>query len=106
MPCGSSATAPPAAWGVALAEAAAARGARVTLLAANVALPTASTIERVDVESAAQLQEASEQAFQSADLFIAAAAVADFRPDAVADGKMKKQAGEEQRTLTLVRTPT
>lgn len=91
--------------GVALAEAAAARGARVTLLAANVALPTASTIERVDVESAEQLQQASEQAFQSADLFIAAAAVADFRPDAVAEGKMKKQAGEEQRTLTLVRTP-
>ncbi len=91
--------------GVALAEAAAARGARVTLLAANVALPVAAGITRIDVESAEQLQQASESAFGTADLFIAAAAVADFRPDAVADGKMKKQAGEEQRTLTLVRTP-
>ncbi len=91
--------------GVALAEAAAARGAQVTLLAANVSLPTDAAIERVDVESAAQLQQASERAFAEADLFIAAAAVADFRPDQVADGKMKKQAGEEERTLTLVRTP-
>lgn len=91
--------------GVALAEAAAARGAQVTLLAANVSLPTDAAIERVDVESAAQLQQASERAFAQADLFIAAAAVADFRPDQVADGKMKKQAGEEERTLTLVRTP-
>lgn len=91
--------------GVALAEAAAARGAQVTLLAANVAIPTDASIDRVDVESAEQLQGASERAFAQADLFIAAAAVADFRPDAVADGKMKKQAGEEERTLTLVRTP-
>lgn len=91
--------------GVALAEAAAARGAHVTLLAANVALPTPPGVERVDVESAEELQRASQAAFGGADLFIAAAAVADFRPDAVADGKMKKQAGEEQRTLTLVRTP-
>jgi phosphopantothenoylcysteine decarboxylase/phosphopantothenate--cysteine ligase len=91
--------------GVALAEAAAARGADVTLLAANVALPTDARITRIDLESAEQLQQASGEAFATADLFIAAAAVADFRPDHVADGKMKKQAGEEQRTLTLVRTP-
>lgn len=91
--------------GVALAEAAVAQGARVTLLAANVSLPTAAAIERIDVESAEQLQQASERAFAGADLFIAAAAVADFRPDQVADGKMKKQEGESERTLTLVRTP-
>ncbi|MBO9534739.1 MAG: bifunctional phosphopantothenoylcysteine decarboxylase/phosphopantothenate--cysteine ligase CoaBC [Solirubrobacteraceae bacterium] len=91
--------------GVALAEAAAARGARVTLLAANVGLAASPEITRIDVESAEQLQQASEAAFATADLFISAAAVADFRPDGVADGKMKKQAGEEQRSLTLVRTP-
>ncbi|MFT4034676.1 MAG: bifunctional phosphopantothenoylcysteine decarboxylase/phosphopantothenate--cysteine ligase CoaBC [Patulibacter sp.] len=91
--------------GVSLAEAAAARGAQVTLLAANVALATSPAIARVDVTSAAELEQASQAAFVTSDLFIAAAAVADFRPSEVADGKLKKQAGEQQRTLTLVRTP-
>ncbi len=90
--------------GVALAEAAAARGADVTLLAANVALPTDATIRRVDLESAEELQRASRTRFARADLFISAAAVADFRPDG---GRRQDEeaAGEEQRTLTLVRTP-
>lgn len=91
--------------GVALAEAAAARGADVVLLAANVALPTPTGVRRIDVQSAEELEHASHEAFTAADVFIAAAAVADFRPASVADGKMKKQAGEEERTLTLVRTP-
>ncbi len=66
--------------GVALAEAAARRGAEVTLIAANVALPVAAGVERVDVTSAAELEDATAKAFGGADLLLMAAAVADFRP--------------------------
>lgn len=91
--------------GFALAEAAAARGAYVTVVAANVALPTPSGVTRIDVETAAQLEAACGEAFPYADLLIAAAAVADFRPATVVAGKAKKQAGEEIRTLELEKTP-
>ena len=91
--------------GFALAEAAAARGAYVTVVAANVALPTPAGVTRIDVETAAGLEAACGEAFAYADVLIAAAAVADFRPTSVAAGKMKKQDGEEGRTLELERTP-
>ena len=91
--------------GFALAEAAVARGAYVTVVAANVALPTPSGVSRIDVETAAQLQAACGEAFTYADVLIAAAAVADFRPATMAAGKMKKQPGEETRTLELEKTP-
>lgn len=91
--------------GFALAEAAAARGAEVTLVAANVALATPAGVKRIDLESAAELQAVCVAEFASADVLIAAAAVADFRPAQVAEGKMKKQAGEETRSLELERTP-
>ncbi|MEN0013022.1 MAG: bifunctional phosphopantothenoylcysteine decarboxylase/phosphopantothenate--cysteine ligase CoaBC [Solirubrobacteraceae bacterium] len=91
--------------GFALAEAAAARGAYVTVVAANVALPTPGGVSRIDVETAAQLQAACAESFTYADVLIAAAAVADFRPAQVAAGKMKKQEGEETRSMELERTP-
>ncbi len=91
--------------GFALAEAAAARGAYVTVVAANVALPTPAGVKRIDVETAAGLQAACGEAFPYADVLIAAAAVADFRPASVSAGKMKKQPGEETRTLELEKTP-
>ena len=76
--------------GVALAEAAARRGADVTLVAANVSLPIQPGIEVVRVESAAELAEASRAAFAAADVLLMAAAVADFRPER-ADGKLTRE---------------
>jgi phosphopantothenoylcysteine decarboxylase/phosphopantothenate--cysteine ligase len=74
--------------GVALAEAAAARGAEVTLIAANVALPTGTGIQRIDVVSAAELAAAAHVEFEAADVLIMAAAVADFRPVSPHEGKI------------------
>jgi phosphopantothenoylcysteine decarboxylase/phosphopantothenate--cysteine ligase len=81
--------------GVALAEAAARRGADVTLVAANVALPTSPGIRRVDVVTAAELAEATGAAFESADVLLMAAAVADFRPaSSSADKLVREGAGD------------
>jgi len=76
--------------GFALAEAAAALGADVTVVAANVALPRRSGIRYVDVATAAELQTACEAEFAQADVLLMAAAVADFRPSAAEPGKIKK----------------
>jgi phosphopantothenoylcysteine decarboxylase/phosphopantothenate--cysteine ligase len=89
--------------GVALAEAAARRGAAVTLIAANIALPVAAGVERVDVTSAAELEAATAKAFEGADLLLMAAAVADYRP---ADPDPGKLAREEGTRLTLELEPT
>ena len=88
--------------GVALAEAAARRGADVTLVAANVSLPIAPGIEVVRVESAAELAEASRAAFAAADVLLMAAAVADFRPER-ADGKLTRE-GSGGMALELAET--
>ena len=85
--------------GFALAERAAARGARVTLVAANVALATPAGVERVDVGTAAELASACRAAFAGADAVLMAAAVADFAPRAQ-EGKIKR-AGREQLDLML-----
>jgi phosphopantothenoylcysteine decarboxylase / phosphopantothenate---cysteine ligase len=76
--------------GVALARAAQSRGAQVTLVAANVglALPAGITVRRVG--TAAELEEACEREFTTCDVLLMAAAVADFRPAARQDGKIKK----------------
>ena len=79
--------------GVALAGAAARRGAEVTLIAANVELPEPAGVRRIDVVSAAQLEEAVIEEFGRAHLLLMAAAPADFRPETVADGKIRR-AGE------------
>ncbi len=83
--------------GIALAAAAAARGAEVTLVAANVALPAPPGVHRVDVATAAELAEATAAAFADAHLLLMAAAPADFRPAEVSEGKMKRQDGLELR---------
>jgi len=77
--------------GVALAAAAARRGADVMLVAANVALPTPPGVERVDVTSAAELAAACEAAFPSCHVLLMAAAVADFRPRSAAEGKLVRE---------------
>lgn len=90
--------------GFALAEAAADAGARVTLVAGPVALRTPERVTRVDVESAQQMFDAVMARTADNDIFIAAAAVADYRPERVASDKIKKQSAQEM-TLSLVRNP-
>ncbi|HVO53044.1 MAG TPA: bifunctional phosphopantothenoylcysteine decarboxylase/phosphopantothenate--cysteine ligase CoaBC [Solirubrobacterales bacterium] len=77
--------------GIALAAAAAQRGAAVTLVAANVALPAPPGVRRIDVTTAAELAEATGDAFAEAHVLLMAAAPADFRPSAPATGKMARE---------------
>jgi len=77
--------------GFALAAAAARRGAEVTLVAANVSLPTPAGTRRIDVETAAQLGEACAAEFPSSQVLLMAAAPADFRAGQVASGKLKRK---------------
>jgi phosphopantothenoylcysteine decarboxylase/phosphopantothenate--cysteine ligase len=84
--------------GYAVAAAAAARGARVTIVSTvDLPVPSGSTI--VPVETAAQMQEAMERLAPSADVVVMAAAVADFRPVAAAANKLKKDQGAPQIVL-------
>src|ERR671931_2420108 len=76
--------------GYALAAVAAARGARVTLVAANVELPDPAGTDVVRVGSAVELRDAVHKAAQDADVVVMAAAVADFRPSQPAAHKIKK----------------
>lgn len=89
--------------GFAVAQAAARRGAQVVLVAGPVSLPTPEGVTRVDVRSAAQMHEAV-LSHLPADIYIGAAAVADFAPAQAASNKIKKTAGQDTLTLTLVRT--
>jgi phosphopantothenoylcysteine decarboxylase/phosphopantothenate--cysteine ligase len=77
--------------GFALAAAAAQRGAEVTLVAGPVSLRTPRHVRRVDVETAAQMQEAVEKDFSVMDLVIMAAAVSDFRPSHPGTRKLKRE---------------
>jgi len=81
--------------GYALARTAAARGARVTLVAANTALPDPAGVDVVPVGTAVQLREAVLKAAADADAVVMAAAVADFRPGTYATGKIKKKDGQD-----------
>jgi len=76
--------------GLALAEAALKRGADVTLVAANVTLPAPGDVRLVRVETAAQLAAACTEEFPECDVLLMAAAVADFRPAAPVEHKLKK----------------
>ncbi|WP_371530295.1 bifunctional phosphopantothenoylcysteine decarboxylase/phosphopantothenate--cysteine ligase CoaBC [Streptomyces sp. NBC_01283] len=91
--------------GYALARSAAARGARVTLLSANAALPDPAGVDIVHVGTAVQLREAALKASADADAVVMAAAVADFRPETYAAGKIKKKDGQEPAPIALVRNP-
>jgi phosphopantothenoylcysteine decarboxylase/phosphopantothenate--cysteine ligase len=91
--------------GYALARTAVARGARVTLVAANTGLADPAGADVVRVETAQQLHEAVFKAAADADAVVMAAAVADFRPARYATGKIKKRDGEEPAPLELVRNP-
>jgi len=81
--------------GLALAERAAARGAEVTLVAANVSLPSPPGIRRVEVETASELAGALMAEFGSADVLLMAAAPADFRPSQAAGEKIHRESTAE-----------
>ncbi len=89
--------------GFAIAAAASARGARVTLVAGPVALPTPPGVERIDVESALEMEAAVQQRAQQQQIFIGCAAVADYRAETISSEKLKKQGDE--LTLKMVKNP-
>lgn len=91
--------------GYALARTAVARGARVTLVEANTALPDPAGADVLRAGTAVQLREAVLKAAADADVVVMAAAVADFRPAAYATGKIKKKDGQEPEAVALVRNP-
>lgn len=91
--------------GVALARAAAARGAHVTLVAANLSVPPPPGVDVVPVETAAQLRDAVRTSAKDADAVVMAAAVADYRPATLADAKIKKRGDGAAPTVHLVENP-
>jgi phosphopantothenoylcysteine decarboxylase/phosphopantothenate--cysteine ligase len=78
--------------GIALAAAAARRGADVTLIAANVALPEPPGVRRIDVQTGRELADACANEFPASNVLLMAAAPADFRPSEVAPGKLTRDA--------------
>ena len=91
--------------GFAIARAARAAGAEVTLVAGPVHLPTPRGVRRIDVQSAQQMLDAVLQQVQSASVFIATAAVADWRPATQAAHKIKKDGSGEPPVLRFVENP-
>lgn len=91
--------------GFAIARAAQEAGAEVTLVAGPVHLPTPRGVARLDVQTARQMHDAVLPAAAQHDVFIATAAVADWRPDATADQKIKKQGDRRVPTLALTENP-
>ena len=93
--------------GFAIAEAAVASGARVTLITGPVNLDTPDRVRRVDVVSARDMHQAVHEQIEGVDIFIGCAAVSDYRPVAVAGEKIKKdpENGSEILEIKLVRNP-
>ena len=92
--------------GYAIARAAALRGADVTLVSGPVSLPAPEGVRVVRVRTAHEMLEAAEEAFRDADIAVFAAAVADMRPRAVSNRKLKKgRDGDELGAIELVENP-
>lgn len=91
--------------GYALARTAVARGARVTLVSANVALPDPAGAEVVAVGSAEEMRKAVLEVAGAADAVVMAAAVADFRPAGYQGSKIKKTPGAEPEPIRLAKNP-
>ncbi|MEU1589932.1 bifunctional phosphopantothenoylcysteine decarboxylase/phosphopantothenate--cysteine ligase CoaBC [Micromonospora sp. NPDC005710] len=91
--------------GYAFARAAVARGARVTLIAANVGLADPAGVDLIRVGTTAELREATVKAAVEADAVVMAAAPADFRPATYAPGKIKKSDDGVAPTIELVTNP-
>ncbi len=91
--------------GFAIARAAREAGAEVILVAGPVHLPTPRGVRRVDVRSARDMQQAVEAESQTATVFVATAAVADWRPLTSAEQKIKKDGSGAVPTLSFVENP-
>ena len=89
--------------GVAVAKRAAARGADVTLIAGPMKVAPPDGVRHIAVRTALEMQDRVVEAFPAVDVVIKAAAVADFRPSVVKEGKIKKD--EAETSLKLVRNP-
>jgi len=90
--------------GFSLAQAAVSAGAHVTLISGPVNLATPDHVTRLDINSAQDMLQAAESDTAQCDIFIACAAVADYRPSAVAEHKIKK-GKEEIMELHLIKNP-
>ena len=91
--------------GFSIAAAAAKRGANVTLISGPVNLATPAGVTRIDINSATEMHQAALEHAINNHIFIACAAVADFRPAHVANQKMKKQDGNDELVIQLVKNP-
>ncbi len=91
--------------GFAIARAAREAGAQVTLVAGPVSLATPRGVQRVNVRSAREMQEAVMAGVASAQVFVATAAVADWRPDQAADQKIKKDGSGQTPALRFTENP-
>lgn len=89
--------------GVAIAAAAAARGARVTLIGANLEVPAPASVALVSVGTADELAVATHAAAKDADVVVMAAAVADYRPEVVVGEKITKEQQGDELSLRLVK---
>ncbi|WP_390619215.1 bifunctional phosphopantothenoylcysteine decarboxylase/phosphopantothenate--cysteine ligase CoaBC [Maricurvus nonylphenolicus] len=90
--------------GYALAEAAAEAGATTILISGPTQLATPDRVQRLDVTSAQEMYDATMASLEGCDLFIASAAVADYRPAQLAEQKIKKT-GQDTMTIELVKNP-
>jgi phosphopantothenoylcysteine decarboxylase/phosphopantothenate--cysteine ligase len=91
--------------GFSIARAAHEAGAQVTVVAGPVGLPTPRGVRRIDVKSALDMQAALQPLAQTATIFIASAAVADWRPASSAEHKIKKNGSGEPPALEFVENP-
>ncbi len=91
--------------GYALADAAKQLGAEVTLISGPVSMDAPHGVERISVSSAQQMFDAAMQHAPCHDVFIGCAAVADYRPQNVAEQKIKKTDDSDQMTITMVKNP-
>lgn len=91
--------------GIAIAAAAAARGAQVTLIGANLEAPPPASVTSEPVSSTRELEAAVRANAATADVIIMAAAVSDYRPQTVEDGKIKKEERGDRLAIELVKNP-
>ncbi|ENM3897365.1 bifunctional phosphopantothenoylcysteine decarboxylase/phosphopantothenate synthase [Vibrio cholerae] len=91
--------------GFAIAEAAADLGAEVTLISGPVSQPTPGLVSRIDVQSALEMHQHVMEHATSCDIFIGCAAVADYRPEQVAEQKIKKTDQNSTLSITMVKNP-
>ncbi|HGO5855069.1 TPA: bifunctional phosphopantothenoylcysteine decarboxylase/phosphopantothenate--cysteine ligase CoaBC [Mannheimia haemolytica] len=91
--------------GYSIANAFAERGAKVTLISGPVNLPTPKNVERINVESAVEMEQQAVKFAQKSAIFIGCAAVADYRMAEVSNQKIKKTDDSDELTLKLVKNP-